>query len=89
MNDTRSRFVIARFIYGFIAVLFFIGAVAIILSFFSPGSHNSGQRFTASVSPIVCAVLSYFAARRWKHWTTLASIKRKKTPVMSDFSDTL
>ena len=78
MNDTRPGFILARFTYGLVAVMFFISAVASAPSLSSDGPNDSGQHFTAFASTIVCAVLSYFAARRWKHWTKLSAIRRTK-----------
>ena len=75
----RSRFIFARFTYGFIAVLLFIVAVAGILALVPLRADRIGQSDAMFVMPVVCLILSYLSGRQWARWTKLSSEEPPQT----------
>lgn len=75
----RFRFILARFVYGFITLLFFIGAIASILALLSPRSDHVDP-YAEFVTTLACIIISCFSTRRWKHWTTSSSCELPKPP---------
>ena len=70
----RRKFFFARFVYGFVMVVFSFGAVVSVIMAFAPKSHSNelGERL---ITALIFAAIAVVAGNRWLHWHRLANQK--------------